>query len=233
VNVIAAGDEAPASKSGAQPSSEVATDAKPEQSEAPQEPAPKPPAPEPARPSETPPIVEQEAPPPPAPEAPPSAAPPPIVAMEEPAAEPLPAQQPPMFTEERQPLPSPPPPDKARTQPQPRLKPQTRHEPAERPKPRRPTEATSSGSMSEASASNPGSAEAHRVGEANGGRRRRQVTRGLCGAGHCTNSGAPVLSGICSDPRRTGRGRRFVYDRPERAGRLGRCRAIVGVRGTR
>ena len=55
VNVIAAGDEAPVTTSAAQPSSEVAAEAKVEQSEAANGPAPQPPAPEPAPPAETPP----------------------------------------------------------------------------------------------------------------------------------------------------------------------------------
>ncbi len=194
VDVIAAGDDSPVTTSAAQaaqPSTEVATDAKPEQSEAsaqppaaipappPETPTPvvatpeptPPPAPEPPPSPDAPPppAASQEAPaPPPSPEAPRPAAAPPIVATPIPAPEALPAQPPPMSIEAHiQALaPPPPPPDQASPQPQPRPKPQARPEPAERPKPHKPAVARSSASV--ASASKPGSSEAHRVGEANG-----------------------------------------------------------------
>ncbi len=70
---------------------------------------------------------------------------------------------------EQPPPPSPPPPpDQVRRQPQPHPKLQARLEPAERQKPRKLAEARSSPSANKSSLSKPGSAEARRVGEANG-----------------------------------------------------------------
>jgi periplasmic protein TonB len=129
VNVIAAGDEAPVTTSAAQPSSEVAAEAKAEQSEAPNGPEVQTPATELAPPAETPPLVEKaptspsapepsaslDAPPPAAapqeasPPSPPPDAPPPAAAAQAPAQEPPPVPQPPMSVEaQMQPLPPPP-----------------------------------------------------------------------------------------------------------------------------
>jgi periplasmic protein TonB len=196
VNVIASGDEARVTTSAdhaARPAAEGQSDPSPEQTEALQELAPAPLPSEPAPKAQTPPLVEQEPTPPPAPEpptspetppvsaappeaapppslvAPPLAAPPPVVATQDPALQTLPPPQLLSVEAQLQPPPPPPPaPNQVRTQPQPRAKTQARLEPAERAKPHKPPEAKSSASSAEASLSKPGSAEAHRVGEANG-----------------------------------------------------------------
>jgi len=228
VNVVAAGDQAPAAASAAQASSEAPAEAAPEQSKAANEPAPQPPAPDPAPAGDTPPVAAEEPTPvrapeaPASPEAPPASAeaqteplppppsdasPAPVEAAPAPVSEASPARAPPAPDEAQiEPPPpvaalttAPPPPasaearprsppapeaspDQVRTplRPRPKLqakleptaeptKPQRRPEAAERPKPRKAGEA-GSGSVTgaKASAAKPGSAEAHRVGEASG-----------------------------------------------------------------